>query len=97
MRSVFPPTRSFSFKHVVMLISSLTILAMGITSASAEEPNDQFVRLSFSDGRADISGLDAVNEQLLRVGVRIFENSDSAGGAAIDRKLQTSSIESVGA
>lgn len=73
MRSVFPPTRSFSFKHVVMLISSLTILAMGVTSASAEEPNDRFVRLSFSDGRADISGLDAVNEQLLRVGVRIFE------------------------
>ena len=63
----------FSFKHVVMLISSLTILAMGATSASAEEPNDRFVRLSFSDGRADISGLDAVNEQLLRVGVRIFE------------------------
>jgi hypothetical protein len=63
----------FSFKHVVLLIGSLAILAMGATAASAEEPADRFVRLSFSDGRADISGLDAVNEQLRRVGVRIFE------------------------
>lgn len=58
----------FSFKHVVMLISSLTILAMGATSASAEEPNDRFVRLSFSDGRADISGLDAVNSSFFVLG-----------------------------
>lgn len=35
----------------------------------------RFIRLSFSDGRADAVGLKAVNAQLLKVGVRVSEVS----------------------
>jgi len=61
------------FKRTIALAASLGALALGISSAQAQEQHDRYVRLSFSDGRSDVEGLESVNAQLMKVGVRVFE------------------------
>ena len=67
-------------KRVIALAASLGVVFLGISSAQAQEPRDRYIRLSFSDGRSDVEGLESVNAHLMRVGVRVFEVSipDSA-------------------
>ncbi|RXT42939.1 hypothetical protein B6S44_29085 [Bosea sp. Tri-44] len=62
------------FKFAIPL--ALAATAFAFHSVHAESRQDRrFVRLSFSDGRADAVGLEAVNEHLLNVGVRVSEIS----------------------
>lgn len=65
----------FNLKQTVMALSAVTLLsaAPALSPAFAAEQADRFVRLSFSDGRPDVAGMEAVNQHLLKVGVRIFE------------------------
>ncbi|KQT52489.1 MULTISPECIES: hypothetical protein [unclassified Aureimonas] len=60
------------FRFAVPL--ALAAAAFALPAAHAETAQDgRFIRLSFSDGRPDAVGLEAVDEQLGKVGVRVSE------------------------
>lgn len=63
----------FKFRNVIVAIFSISAVFLGAPKVSAQEHQDRMIRLSFSDGRADVSGLEAVNAHLLKVGVRVFD------------------------
>lgn len=63
----------FGLKQAVPAVLTFGVLLSSFVPAFSQEQGDRFVRLSFSDGRHDAVGLDAVNDQLLKVGVRISE------------------------
>lgn len=60
------------FRYALPL--ALAATAVAFYSAQAQSRQDgRFVSLSFSDGRADAVGLEAVNGHLLKVGVRVSD------------------------
>lgn len=59
-------------KQLLTMALITTLSVFNISSALASTPSSQGqLTLSFSDGRSDVEGLSAVNQYLLKVGVRV--------------------------
>lgn len=61
------------FNHGLMAAALLGTVFVSSAQAEPKTEGTRYVRMSFSDGRADAVGLDAVNAHLLKVGVRVSE------------------------
>ncbi|MFG1184802.1 MULTISPECIES: hypothetical protein [Xanthobacter] len=61
------------FKQGLMAVALLGTVFVPSAQAEPQPEGTRYVRMSFSDGRPDAIGLDAVNAHLLKVGVRVSE------------------------